>query len=181
MEKKYDEILSKGKLNINPNKYFVHLTEEEETLITRELINYMFWFYANMDFMTEYLKKKNIKVKNSSGFFNTQNIVEFWLQEIGKSSELERLLNNTRTLNDIYDYVDRYFTRFSYVFINTERDFGMVLQKDFRTEEQYQKLLEILKIENMKTKKIKEFLNKNKMDINHISKKNADLLINLGK
>lgn len=175
----YNDVLSKGKLDINSKQIFGYLKEKEEILLTRELINYCFWVNNNLDWLEKHLLKKNVKLKDNNGFLNYSIIAEFWMQEIGKNDQIEELLKQMNVISDIYDYIEQYYNKFKYVFINSKRDFGMILKNNYRTSEQAKTLKELIKLNDKKSQKIKNFFKKHNKDIHHIDKKNAEILINL--
>lgn len=177
MIKKYKDVLSCGELDINSKRYFSLLNEEEEVLITRELINFCFWTQNNIEWLEKSLQKEKINLKDNNGFINYQVLTEFWLQKIGKSVEVEKILDNASVISDTYDYIEYYYNKLGFLFINSKRDYGMVLKNNYRTENQANKIKELLK-KNKNTKEyIELFFQKNEKDINHIDKKNAQLLI----
>lgn len=177
MIKKYEDVLSYGELDINSKRYFSLLNEEEEVLITRELINFCFWTQNNIEWLEKYLQKEKINLKDNNGFINYQILTEFWLQKIGKSIEIEKLLDNASVISDIYDYIEYYYSKLGFLFINSKRDYGMVLKNNYRTENQANRIKELLK-KNKNTKEyIELFFQKNEKDVNHIDEKNAQLLI----
>lgn len=175
---KYIDILSFGELEINEKQYFSILNENEELLITREVINFLFWTSSNENWLDEYLKKENLKLKDNNGFINYKILTEFWLQKIGKSEEIELILENAEVISDVYDYIENYYGKFKFVFINSKRDYGMVLKDNYRTNEQANKIKALINKNNYIKNVIENFFKNNQKDINHIDKVNAEKIIN---
>lgn len=163
----YGDLLEKGQFKINKDRLFSCLTEEEELLITRELINFLLWSCNKKNMIKNFLKVEDLDYKT---------LTEFWLKWLGKSSKIEELIKNITVVADIYEYVKKYSTKIklykSYSYIQ------MFSYNKYRTEEQYNELKKIMQTNAHFNKIILNFFKKYKFDLDHIDKNNAKMLIN---
>lgn len=173
----YNDILSIGEIDINEKRYFSFLNEEEEILITRELINYCFWVQNNIEWLEKHLKDRKINLKDNNGFIKYEVLTEFWLKDIGKSEEIEKMLVLGQTISDVYDYIESYYNKFKNVFIKSNRDFGMILKEYYRSDEQAKRILSFFNNNLiLANKTISNILNNNEKDIDHISIKDVQII-----
>lgn len=167
------DVLEKGQYNINKNKIFGNLCEDDEIFITREIINYVLWSNENIEIIKELLLKDNIELyKNNT--INTKVLVEFWLQVVGKGERLEKILENIDVIADIHQYVKKYYAKI--LLFNSHYDIQMVSYSRFRTQEQYNTLTDIMK-NSYAANSINKFFKEYKYDLDHIDSKNANMLI----
>lgn len=156
----YIENLEKGRCEINNKKLFNTLSIKEEREILNYYIEYLTWFSHNENKII--LKYKKITSKL---------IVELFLQEIGKPIEVENILNKFECITSLYEYTEYYYEKYKFMFIlNDSKKFFN--KKDYRTEEQKEKLLKLKNI-----KEIKEFFEKYNYNENFINKIIAERII----
>lgn len=172
----YGEMITKGHYKINEKeKLFFSLTRHEELILTRELTNFISWSNKYLDTIESLLKQQRKSLYNENNIVSTKILTEFWFGIIGKPKEIEILLKNAKIVDDTYDYTKKYFHKISSLM--PDFDFRMVSYNRYRTEEQKEKLLEILNRNNYSSRKLEKFLKTQKFDIDHIDKSNANNLI----
>lgn len=150
---------------------FRTLDERQESKITSELINYLIWYKRNKKEVDEYIKKSGKEVDDTS-------IVEFWIQRIGKSKEIEDMLKSMDVLVDCFEYVKKYKNK---IFILQEYPEKFVCTKEYyRTEEQAIKIRTLLEKfkDHPEIKEIKKYLKKYCYDADHITYDYAERIIN---
>lgn len=172
----YGEMITKGHYKINKKEeLFFSLTQHEELTLTRELTNFISWSNKYLDTIESLLKQQGKSLYDGNNIMSTKILTEFWLGIVGKSKEIETLLENGEVVDDTYKYIEKYFDKISSIMIDF--DFKMVSYNRYRTEEQKDKLLEILNRNNYSSRRLEKFLKTQKFDINHIDKSNSNNLI----
>ena len=150
---------------------FQTLEEQQEILISSDLIDYMIWY-------NKYKDKVDAIIINSGKEVNNDSIVEFWINNIGKSSQVEEYLNDLIVIADTYDFVNNYFDTF--IKLKKEPEYQVFGKEAYRTEDMANQLTEIFEKypNNYKVKQIRKFLSRNRMDADHITTDFAAKTIN---
>lgn len=150
---------------------FQTLDEQQEILISSDLIDYMIWY-------NKYKDKVDAIIINSGKEVNNDSIVEFWINNIGKSAQVEEYLNDLIVIADTYDFVNNYFDTF--IKLKKEPEYQVFGKVAYRTEDMANQLKEIFEKypNNHKVKQIKMFLSRNRMDADHITTDFATKTIN---
>lgn len=149
---------------------FKTLNEEQENKIISSLIDFLSWYKINENIINKGIEQKHKKV-------NDTTLVDFWMEHIGKSEEIEELLKDINVVADCYEYVKKYKNIILTLKANPEK---WICTKDFyRTHEQsveVKKLLSEMK-DHPDVKKIIDYLKKHCYDEDHIPFKYAERII----
>jgi len=80
---------------------FKTLNEEQENKIISSLMDFLIWYKDNEKIINKDIEQKRKKVNDIS-------IVDFWIENIGKSEEIEEYLKDINVVADCYEYVKKY-------------------------------------------------------------------------
>lgn len=149
---------------------FPTLDERQENKIVSELMDYLVWYKKNQEEVDKFIQNNGKKV-------NDVSIVEFWIQYIGKSEEIEKMLSNMSVVADCFEYVKKY--KNIILTLKKEPEKWVCTKQHYRTEEQARKLKQLLsELQNHpEVKKIIEFLKRYRFDADHIPAKYAEGII----
>lgn len=149
---------------------FSTLNEQQENKIISALMDYLAWYKRNEKEVNQFIEESGKKVNDTS-------LVEFWMQHIGKSEEIENLLTNMDVVADCFEYVRKYKNMVFMLKDTPEK--WVCTKKYYRTEEQAVEMKKLLTEmqHHPQVKKIIEFLNQRRFDEDHIPSKYADGII----
>lgn len=149
---------------------FKTLNEKQENKVISSLIDYLVWYKLNESIVNKGIEQKYKKV-------NDTTLVDFWMENIGKSEEIEELLKDINVVADCYEYVKKYKNIILTLKENPEK--WVCTKKHYRTHEQsveVKKLLSEMK-DHPDVKKIIDYLKKYCYDEDHIPFKYAERII----
>lgn len=149
---------------------FATLNEEQENKVVSSLMDFLVWYKENEEEVNKSIQKSGKEVDDTS-------IVEFWIQNIGKSEEIEDYLNNMNVVADCYEYVRKY--KKMILTLKEYPEKWVFTKNHYRTKEQadeMKKLLTEMK-DHPEVVKIINYLNSHCMDIDHISSDYAERII----
>lgn len=150
---------------------FKTLNEEQENKIISSLMDFLIWYKDNEKIINKDIEQKRKKVNDIS-------IVDFWIENIGKSEEIEEYLKDINVVADCYEYVKKY--KDIILTLKNKPEKWVCAKTHYRTEEQAKEIKRLFaKLQNHpEVIKIIRYLNKYCMDADHISSVYAEKIIN---
>lgn len=163
-EKTVDTIDRRIKIN------FRTLNERQENEIICSLMDFLAWYKNNEQIVNKTIKQQNKKVDDIS-------LVDFWIENIGKSEQIEEFLKDINVVADCYEYVKRY--KKMILLLKDYPEQWVCTKNHYRTKEQAEELRRLFaKMKNHpEVEKIIEYLKKHGMDEDHISAEYAERII----
>jgi hypothetical protein len=149
---------------------FKTLNEEQENKIISSLIDFLVWYKQNEKIVNKGIEKRGKKVNDIS-------LVDFWIENIGKSEEIEELLKNINVVADCYEYVKKY--KNIILTLKNSPEKWVCAKNHYRTHKQALEMKNLITEmkNNPEVKKIIDYLEKYRFDEDHISFDYAERII----
>jgi hypothetical protein len=151
---------------------FHTLDERGEIEVSSSIIDFIIWYNNHTEKVINLFSQKYIEV-------NINSLMVFWLTEVGKCKQLEEYLKIPGVEEDAFIFAENYFDKI--IRLKKEKDKQIFHKRYFRSEEQTTLLKEIFARNPKSNKiiKIENYLNSNKMDVDHINQYYAQKIIDL--
>lgn len=163
------------------NLCFTNLSEEEESVILKEIYNFIGWVNKEPKYYEDFCTR-NGYIKKINNNYNVDALLEFWYSKVGKSETIEKYLEDITVIADLREYIEKNLKKITLLMPENEK--AVISKNNYRSSEQALIIKSIYKNQyaNLyQIKKIKDYIESKKGDWNHIDINTSNKVISILK